>query len=155
MRFRLIEQRTKRNEGQGDKNSVGLYIPYLDTKRIWTIGYGTTYLYGVPVKENTRPITEQEAISIMRSDLFESLKIAEYLFDNLTKMTHARAEVLVDMAYNMGFNRLSGFTKLIAAVHAGEWGRAAYEIGDSKYARVDVPERAAVNERAMLKGRWE
>ena len=50
-------------------------------------------------------------------------------------------EVIVNMCFNMGAPRLSGFKKFIAGVNAGDWKTAAVEMMDSRWAR-QVGDRA-------------
>jgi lysozyme len=46
-----------------------------------------------------------------------------------------RQEVLLNMAFNLGLTRLLGFRNMLAAVGAGDFGIAADELLDSRYAR--------------------
>ena len=46
-------------------NDQGMHIPYKDGRGIWTIGFGSTVLKdGTRVKENTPPITTQQAYEL-------------------------------------------------------------------------------------------
>lgn len=58
--------------------------------------------------------------------------IGEDVFDALSD---ARQDVLVDMSFNLGRPRFSKFTKMIAAVQAGDFTEASVQILDSKAAR--------------------
>ena len=49
--------------------------------------------------------------------------------------------VIVNMCFNMGAPRLSGFKKFIGGVNAGDWKTAAVEMMDSRWAR-QVGDRA-------------
>ena len=46
------------------------------------------------------------------------------------------------MSYNLGLNRLKGFKKLQASIVDQDFARAAIEMQDSKWAKVDVTNRA-------------
>ena len=62
---------------------------------------------------------------------------------------------MIDMAFNMGEPRLRGFKKMIAALHAGDFDRAALEALDSKWAREDVaPERSGEIAAMLRTGRY-
>jgi lysozyme len=43
--------------------------------------------------------------------------------------------VVIDMAFNVGVPRLTGFKKMWAALHCGDYAEAAKEMMDSKWAR--------------------
>ena len=48
-------------------DSNGMHIPYKDSRGIWTIGFGSTMLKDkTPVKETTKPITNEEAYELAR-----------------------------------------------------------------------------------------
>ena len=48
-------------------NEDGLHIPYIDSKGIWTIGFGSTVLKnGTRVTKNTQPISTEEAYELAR-----------------------------------------------------------------------------------------
>ena len=49
--------------------------------------------------------------------------------------------ILCNMMYNLGYTRLSKFSKLKLAVNKGDWESASKEMHDSKW-RVQVPNRA-------------
>jgi len=46
-----------------------------------------------------------------------------------------RQRVVIDMAFNIGVPRLTGFKKMWAAIHCGDYEEAALEMMDSKWAR--------------------
>lgn len=53
-----------------DKN--GMHVPYLDSRGVWTIGFGSTMLKdGRRVSQNTHPITNEEAYELARWHLEE------------------------------------------------------------------------------------
>jgi lysozyme len=59
--------------------------------------------------------------------------------------------VLCDMAFNIGVSGLMQFRKMLAAIEANDFERAADEMKKSKWAR-QVPVRAAALERMMRTG---
>lgn len=61
-------------------------------------------------------------------------------FESLTRV---RRDALIDMRFQLGPTRFRGFRKMLAALSAGQFGVAADEALDSKYARFDSPQRAA------------
>lgn len=126
--------------------------PYQDDFDIWTIGLGSTMLYGKPVTGNTMPISMVQAVDAMRARLFIAIKDAQSLFEMDSKQD-VRWEVLSNMSYNLGRTRLSKFVKLIAAVEAKKWHQAAMEIEDSRYFR-QVGNRGIRMRNAMDYGHW-
>lgn len=66
-------------EGTHIKN--GLHIPYKDSQGIWTIGYGSTKLRnGAKVKKNTAPITNDEALDLMKWHLYNETYLYMYWY---------------------------------------------------------------------------
>lgn len=102
-------------------------------------------------------------------DVGISLAEAEYLLDNdIARATAAvlaripcavaldeiRRAALVNMAFNVGIGGLLGFKKMLAALAAGEWDRAAAEAMDSTWA-TQVGARATRLARQMQTGEWQ
>ena len=53
-------------------NKNGMHVPYLDSRGVWTIGFGSTMLKdGRRVSQNTHPITNEEAYELARWHLEE------------------------------------------------------------------------------------
>ena len=71
------------------------------------------------------------------------------------KLGDVRREVLVNMSFNLGYPRLSGFVKFQQALLEGDYETAADEMLDSKWARDDVPNRAKRLARIMRTGNYE
>lgn len=121
-------------------------FPYKDSKGILTIGVGRNL--------EDRGISAQEARILLGNDVTQAERDAmiwlgeeTYLFLNET-----RKMVVLDMCFQMGFHRISGFKRLRAAIRANRYADASREILDSKYAREDTPGRAQENATLMLRG---
>lgn len=110
----------------------------------WTIGYGHLLKRGIS-KEVAEQIL-QEDILICYKELKGSLK----LFNELDEV---RQYVLVDMCFNIGLNRLFGFKKMLQALEAGDYKKAAAEMLASKWAR-QVGRRAQELSKIMEKGAY-
>jgi len=106
--------------------------PYRDTVGKLTIGYGRNL--------DDMGITEMEADVLLYGDIARVRDELE-AFDWFPRMTDSRRAALINMAFNLGMPRLRGFRKMIAALEAGEYDRAAEESLDSKWAR-QVGQRA-------------
>lgn len=60
---------------------------------------------------------------------------ARALIKNFDDLTPVRQRVIMNMAFNMGRDRLKGFRKMIGAVHCEDWGEAAEQLIDSEWYR--------------------
>ena len=111
----------------------------------WTIGVGHNL--------EVNPISESAVIQILRDDIAIISADLERAFPVVKKLNKARYYVLLNMAFNLGITRLSGFVKMWQAVELGYWHIAAKEMLDSKWA-VQVGKRATDLSRMMLTGEY-
>ena len=87
--------------------------PYLDSARVWTIGYGSTYYpNGKPVTGRDKPITREYAETIQRHVIatdFEPV-INELLEKEIASgfITQNMYDAIISLAYNIG---VSGFKR--------------------------------------------
>ncbi|CAA7621206.1 glycoside hydrolase family protein [Magnetospirillum sp. UT-4] len=98
-----------------------------------TIGYGRN------IEDNG--ITEREARVLLGNDAVAAIQeLRQHLgwFDGLSP---ARKRALANMAFNLGWPRLSGFRNMLAAMAEGDFGRAATEAENSAWFR-QVGDRA-------------
>lgn len=100
--------------------------PYQCTAGKLTIGYGRN------IEEVG--IDEREAEHLLDNDIGRVLDELETL-DFWGCLGSVRQAVLVDMCFNLGFPRLAGFRKMLAACRAGDFEAAAVEMLDSRWAR--------------------
>ena len=100
---------------------------YEDSLGIATIGIGRNLV--------DRGITEDEARFLCNNDIdiVERELVAE--FPIVAELDSIRQRVLIDMAFNVGVPRLTGFRNMWAAIHCGDYSEAAGEMLDSKWAR--------------------
>jgi lysozyme len=98
--------------------------PYHDSVGVLTIGYGT----------NLTKIDEAEATFLLQHRLLLASDDLLRAFPWVRDLDDARAGVLLDMTYNMGIARLAGFTKMLAAVRAGDYDAASVEMLNSLWA---------------------
>jgi lysozyme len=119
--------------------------PYPCSEGKLTIGVGRNL--------DDRGLRPDEIQLMLSNDIAESAVECRKLFRNFDRMSEVRQEVLVNMAFNLGFNRLSGFKKLIAAIHASDWSMAAVQMLDSKWAQ-QVGKRAQRLAAAMQSGEF-
>ena len=119
----LLEQTAdslKRDEGRRPK-------PYQDTQGVWTVGYGHN-LSGGP------PLSEAAMTQILEDDLL-LVDTACRALPVWYALSPARQGVLLNMAFNLGFDGLLRFQQMHAALRAGDYERAAREMLDSRWAQ--------------------
>ena len=79
-------------------------------------------------------VTRKQAETLMVADVEEAISAARSRFRGFDTFPRPVQGVLVNMLYNMGSGGLDGFKKMRAAVERGDWGAAADEMLDSKWA---------------------
>ncbi len=108
------------------KEHEGLRLkPYKDTVNKTTIGYGRN------LQDNG--ITPEEADYLFNNDLQRCLNDLNK-FKWYTEQPNHIKDALTDMCFNLGINRLRGFKKMIAAIEAKDYTKAAIEALNSKWA---------------------
>lgn len=91
----------KKWEGLGKTNKEGNFIPYQDSKGVWTIGWGTTiYPNGTRVTKDAAPITKAQAEEYLMN---YSNEILATIKRNLKKdITENKMAALISFGYNTG-----------------------------------------------------
>jgi lysozyme len=125
MNFNRVKAALKRDEGKS--NTV-----YLDSVGVQTIGFGHNL-------EN--PLSDRALECILEDDVRLSLDELNRAFPHWTNHDEHRQDVLAQMMYNLGANRLASFRKFWAALENKDYNLAASEMLDSKWAD-QVGERA-------------
>ena len=117
--------------------------PYKDTVGKLTVGVGRN-LDDVGLRTD-------EINYLLDNDIQQAEADAKTLFTNFDALSDARKAVLVNMSFNLGLSRLSGFKNFKAAVEAGAFEQAAVEMLSSKWAE-QVGARATRLAKAMREG---
>lgn len=65
-----------------------------------------------------------------------------------------RQGVLTNMCFNLGFNGLENFPKMLAAFAQGDWQTAASEMKNSAWSK-EVGDRATRLEQQIITGEWQ
>lgn len=118
--------------------------PYRCTAGKLSIGYGRNL--------DDVGISPAEAAMLQANDIAVVTRILDINAPWWRSMDLVRRRVLANMAFNMGWPRLSGFKKALAAMKAGDWAGAAAQMRDSAWAG-QVGERAQRLAKMMESGR--
>lgn len=93
---------------------------------VLTIGHGITF------------VTVDESLAVVELKL---AKLRKTLYYSICRLSPARQDVLLDMAYNLGVSGLFGFKRMWLAIYRNDFDEAAREMLDSNWA-VTVKGRA-------------
>lgn len=121
---------------------------YLDTATPpkWTGGVGRNL--------TDRGFSDDEIDLMLANDIKLAEKDARALVPGFDRLGDVRQEVLVNMAFNLGYSRLAGFKKFLAAVNSGHFDTAAAEMQDSAWFR-QVGQRGVRLRDAMRTGAFK
>ena len=85
--------------------------------KIWTIGWGSTYLNGRKVQEND-VITRDEAERIFEQEVIQQEKYVRPTVD-LNKLNDNQYAILISLSYNAGIGNLKK-TRILPAINSGK-----------------------------------
>lgn len=108
---------------------------------------------GVGRNLTDRGFSDDEIDLMLSNDIKIAERDARSLVPGFDYLGDVRQEVIVNMSLNMGFARLSGFKRFLAAVGTSEFSEASLEMLDSKWAK-QVGDRAQRLSKAMRTGSW-
>lgn len=102
--------------------------PYVCPAGKLTIGVGRN------IEDNG--ISLDEAMHLLESDIERTRsELRRTDFWSFVADDPVRSAVLINLCFNIGLSRLLGFKKMIAAIKAKDWGRAADEMKNSLWYR--------------------
>jgi lysozyme len=118
-------------------------FPYRDVNGKLTIGWGRNL--------TDRGISSEEAELMFENDIkrCRSRLLCWQWFRNLDAF---RQGIVIEMAYNLGVSGVHTFERMIEALQAGDYERAAQEMLDSRWAQ-QVGHRAVVLAEEMITGK--
>lgn len=116
--------------------------PYVDTVGKMTIGVGRNL--------TDRGISASESLVLLNNDIDGAVADLNRQCPWWTTLTDSRQNVLLNMCFNLGIDRLLKFKNMLLACEAGNYLGAAQEMMDSEWAR-QVGARA-VRLSAAMKG---
>lgn len=129
------------------KTFEGLRLrPYKCTAGKLTIGYGRN-LEDVGISQAEADMMFERDFAQAESEVKRLCRAYQIDWSQLIEQ---RFYVLTDMMFNMGYNRLSQFKKMLTALSKGQYGTAAREMLDSTWAK-QVGNRA-VQLSTLMKG---
>ena len=129
-----------RTEIEADEGNVSEI--YLDHLSLPTFGIGhlikkTDPEHGMPVGT---PVSRKRINSCFDSDIQGTIEDCEKLYKGFYKLPEEVKLILCNMMYNLGYTRLSKFSKLKASIDKSDWKNASKEMYKSKW-RTQVPNR--------------
>lgn len=119
MNIDLMKFELRRDEGVRLK-------PYRDTVGKLTLGVGRNI--------DDVGITSEEADYLLENDIGRAMAELDRALPWWRGLSEARQRALLNMAFNLGLSRLLGFRGMLGALQAGDWGRAAAEALNSRWA---------------------
>ena len=119
------------------------FKPYRCTAGALTIGVGRNL--------DAKGIRPDESALMLENDINDAERDACALVPNFDALTDARKAVVVNMAFNLGRDRLSKFANTLRAINEGRYDDAATEMLDSAWAK-QVGARATRLADQMRKG---
>jgi GH24 family phage-related lysozyme (muramidase) len=130
-----------RQEIEADEGNV--HEIYLDHLNLPTFGIGhlvrdTDPEHGQPVGT---PVSEERVNSCFDNDIQGTITDCKNLFDNFDDLPEEAQLILCNMMYNLGYTRLSKFSKLRGSISIMDFTESANQMYDSKW-RTQVPNRA-------------
>jgi lysozyme len=117
--------------------------PYRCTAGKLTIGVGRN------IEDNG--ISNEEAAFMLKSDIKNCERDLDILLPGWKNFSDTRQRVLLNMVFNMGRARLSGFAKFLACLKMSDFTGAADQMMDSAWAK-QVGQRAVRLRDMMVRG---
>lgn len=133
----LTKEERSRLEEQLKIDEGVKYAVYSDTLGFLTFGIGHLITKNDPEygKPDGTPVSEERVKEAFAADLETVLKDVYAWSSDCNTWPSEVKEIICNMMFNLGRNRMNGFTKLKAAVQARDWESAVDEMADSKWAR--------------------
>lgn len=109
---------------------------YQDSLGYWTIGVGRL----IDARKGGG-LSPDEIDYLLNNDIEEKTAYVLTAFPWASKLSEPRLAVLINMAFQMGIHGLLQFKRMLGSVEDGQYGEAAVEMLDSKWAK-QTPARA-------------
>jgi lysozyme len=138
-------------------------IPYRDSRGLWTFGKGrcletnpltrAELVYLLDGNHLAMSISQTGADWLMRKELQSAEAACQKSLPFWAALNDARQNALIEMAYQMGFDKLLGFKKMLAAMERCDWAAAKAEALDSGW-HLQTPKRAEQLAEQIFTGRF-
>ncbi len=133
-----VREQLQRDEGLRLK-------PYVDTVGKTSIGYGRNL--------TDVGISEYEALVLLDNDIDNTRLVLGNRLPWFHALDEVRQGVFINLTFNLGFNGLEKFPKMLAAAAQGDWIEASQELMNSAW-RQQVGDRALRLAKQMITGTW-
>lgn len=127
------------------------YLPYKCPAGFKTIGVGWNMdVNPLPVEyemylSTHKSLSYGQVMEMLEISILNAFNDCVKLFPSFDKFPNERKKALIDLLFNLGYNKFSKFTKTIAAVEKENWKEAADELEKSKwYGQVGIRSRVIV-----------
>lgn len=140
------QENAVRLEAQLERQEGFRRFVYKDSLGYWTVGIGRC----VDQNVSGSGLTLEEGRYLMRNDIAK----AEASIGDILRDDPVRRAVLVNMTFQMGWGKVKGFKKMLAAIGRKDWETAAREGLDSLWAR-QTPGRAMEMMEQLRTGKWQ
>ncbi|GHS88127.1 lysozyme [Campylobacterota bacterium] len=147
----MTKEAARRCEEQIKKHEALRLKAYRDSLGNWTIGYGHCDRMIADGDTITKEKAEELFVKDFVSAYFDAKRLVCAAWD---AMGDARQAAIVSMSFNMGFSGLKGFAKMIGALEAKDYQKAADEMLASKWAK-QTGKRAIELSQQMRTGEWQ
>lgn len=109
-------------------------MPYLDTEGVRTVGVGHNCQTKPLPNAWTYPLTDVQISYLLSDDIANMLEDLDHALPWWLNLNNERQLVLANMAFNLGITKLLLFRKALLAMRRGDYGEAADEMLNSKWA---------------------
>ncbi len=116
---------------------------YQDSEGVWTIGAGRNLQAMV--------IAQTQADEWLKEDMETAMDDLNRVYPWVGNLSEKRRRVLINMTFNLGITKLSGFKKMWAALKKRDYYEASKEMLDSKWSE-QVGKRAEELAVMMVEG---
>ncbi len=122
---------------EGEVKVGGRHVAYKDHLGFLTIGRGRLI-----DRLRGGGLSDAEVDYLLSNDIDERHALLQRVLPVYKRLSGARQRAILNMAFQMGVEKLLTFKNMIAALEAGNYALAETEALNSKWARSDSPARA-------------
>lgn len=129
-----------------------LEVDELRSKKIYVDTVGKVS-GGIGRNLTDRGFSDDEIDLMYANDIKIAEKDARSLVPGFDQLNDVRQEVVLNLSFNLGYTRLSGFKRFLSALNSSDFDDAADELKDSKWYG-QVKDRGVRIVKAMRTGSW-